>query len=523
MPNPTTRLQFPGGKFVDVPGELSPDEVQAYLSQHPALGGYKVQEGAPGAPPAAAPSTPKPPAHPQGWGEWLAESGPTIGGLAGGALAAGAEFMTGGLATPLVIGLPAGGAALGEFARDQFRRARGDSRASTSAGDEALNMAKAFAVEGATSALMPGAAKLATAAGRGAKNAALSLAIRAINPEMAALRKMPGAANKTVEAAESLGHFVLDNDIAHSATGASKLQKIIDTISGTRGKLVQRQMTRSGAKSEAAKEIMDPVLNARGYSYLEPFLNSSTNLKAQKAVADLGAELMDPANKVMTTAIPQMGKVPARTIAKALNAEELMKATSSTAAANRAMFTGGNPDQLGLAVAKMNYSGQRDALNRLMQGYGVVANPTHAVAKLPALAGRSFEDLGRQQGIALQIREAMGKTLTKDEALGSLSMPSAFLAYSHPLLAGAHVALKSPGVTRRAGSFAARKLFNPVAPKLGTVGAKLGSRTAQNIGQTALRAAKWLGPASPTGDPEAITPEQAALDDLYNEFLQRNQ
>ena len=58
MPNPTTRLQFPGGKFVDVPGELSQDEVQAYLSKHPALGGFKVQEGAPSAPPAAAPDEP---------------------------------------------------------------------------------------------------------------------------------------------------------------------------------------------------------------------------------------------------------------------------------------------------------------------------------------------------------------------------------------------------------------------------------------------------------------------------------
>lgn len=527
MPNPTTRLQFPGGKFVDVPGALSQDEVQAYLSKHPALGGFKVQEGAPSAPPAAAPSAPKPPDHKQGWGEWAAEQAPMIGGILGGAAAGLAELGSFGMATPLAIALPTAGSVAGEGVRDYFRHKRGDSRASKSVGEELKNMAVTGVTEGTLNAVVPGAAKVLPGVGRWAKQKAVNLAVGAIEPGLRQLAKAPGAAtNGTLAVADQVGHMVLDNGIHATKKGAGLTQSVVDTIEQMRGGATAAHAAAPNARlSDPIHAILDRAANADGYKYVEAFANQATPQASQRALAQLEKDLLDPENTNTMMQLAQQGGVPPRFVRRPLNAAELQKMTSATASANQQIFEGGMPDALNTAVDKLKYTGLRNELNHMMSGWraplkGAAGNT--AIQDLPAIAGRSFEDLGRQENTLLLIKKALSKGLTADELVGIGTLPSAFLAYSHPLLAGTGMVLKSPGVVRGIKDTAAHRVMNPASKLVGWAGQQAAQHG--NAIPQALRGMRLAGGTlGGSEDPNPSSPEQAALDALYNEFRQQNQ
>ncbi len=352
----TQPLKLPNGQTVQIPAEWGPTEAKAWLDKQPhvkaqwqkdfdagvdntipdAMGLGKLLKS-------AIKGTVDTVAHP-------IENAPTVGSMLGTGAAAALEGLTGGLATPLAIGLPAAGAALGHGFRDFIRHEENDPRASKSLGDELLAAGGSGALEGLLSGAGLGAGKLLGKVGPALKGSAISTYTKALSPTIEQIKKLPvgvlpgGGRMTLAEKALKLGEEGLNRKVPVSSQGFQELQQMMDNLGGVKDSLLQA----SPARFTPATELLDPATNPALAAAKTKFAKTLTPQDSQVTFQALE-------DAVRTSPSLTSGGVP-----NVLNAKEMHELASNSAGVLGDVF--GGTKSVGKEAAKALNTGAMDLL-----------------------------------------------------------------------------------------------------------------------------------------------------------------
>lgn len=492
---PKRSIQMPDGRTMSVPASWSPQQVQAHIDgmRQKVPSFNKMFKGG---------------EQPLGWGDWLAEQAPTIGALAGGGAAALLEIGTLGMGTPAALGLPALGAAGGSLVRDWRRSARKDVRAPETPGQVLGNAVGEGVLEGVTSAVLPVVGKGVAKAAKGFAGHAESMVAKALNPKMRQLMKMPGASRADGPAmkARELGRFLIDHDIAQSQKGFGKLQTLIEGTDTARTNLADKAKA-AGKTAFVLADAYDPTKNAALNQWI------TENISKVSDPSDAVSLLFKTAEKDNVGNLAR--KAGKQWLPRAVDAPELMEVLKNDARKLGPVWGERPPAEKDLF--KAIHRGKRDTLNAL------VGSRRASVKGFDKLQRKSFEELGKAEHLGIKAREAMTHNITED-MLSESGLPSTFLTYSHPVLAGASMLAKNPALLRRFKSFRGRKLWDPASRLMQKPSALAQQYLDSPLAKLTAESGRRVGVNALGGPPEQQSPEDyAELDALYEAYLRQMQ
>lgn len=474
-PGGTQPLKLPNGKTVQIPAEWDEQQTQEWLDSQPHLQSQWQKDFNAGVDKYLPipivkdliKGTVDTVAHP-------IENAPAVGGMIGGALSAPLVPFTGGASMPIGAGI---GAALGHGVRDLVRHAEDDPRASKSVGGEAVDALGAGALEGALSAVIPAAGKVLGKVATPLRNSAVSTYTKALGVTPAMVEKMPvsltpsGARLTLADKALKIGEAGLDRGIKVNPKGFADLQGRMDKM----GAIKDYWLNQSKAEFEPATELLDPATNPVLSDVRRKFLRTLTPQDADAAMLK-----MEEAVKTSPNLMTPLG-TPRR-----IDAKTMHELASNSASTLGDVF--GDTKSVGKELSKAVNKG---AMDLLKQRVSDVAAPME------------------EQFVLDKIRKSMENTMVHGEVAKD-AIPGAYLALTHPLIAGASMAMKDPVMRTRMLSASAfhRQAASEGAANLAKKLAKDGWK--YNLGRQGLQTAATADSAQSDKD---------ILDALYEKWL----
>jgi hypothetical protein len=415
------RINVPGIGFVNFPDGMSDEQIGAAIDQMQAEGNAPAKEAPLTREHAAPGSLQIRPEHPHAMiGRFAKEHLPTIGGIAGGLLAA---PFTGGASIPAALAITAGGAAAGGAAgalgRAGLNAAEGLQGGITSPGDLALDMGAEALKQGASQAvggaLTKGAGVVLRKGGEGLYNLAL-------RPEMNALRaSFPGVTRA------GLAQAGLDKALPVTQAGLAKAGGVVDDLAAQADNAVAAipkgttvPMSRITSVAGAAKPVIKEAQN-RGNDAVRPVFTHVKQLGASYPAQATPQQALEIQRALARGAGSASGVIPAATrpTAATMGTSLEPEAERLIAGATQDSLEGLAPDLAGINAQIPTVAAARAAIEAALQR---PALSQYMITGVGAAAGAGAGGIGTGDLKGALTGAGMAAALTNPRTLSNVAI-----------------------------------------------------------------------------------------------------